>query len=362
MLKPVAAVRYDPFDPPPWPTAYPMNAGGIKLDPTGCAGSGFGGETLVNVDGASTPATLSVAAGRTQVLRIVNGTADSPKLLRIRDAQGHAMPFQVVERDGVPVSGDMQAPFAHYVAMKELMLPPMSRAAVLLTAGPGKAFILSGEHFCAGPGGSTELHHDLVDIAAAGNTTTRPHALHSTPITIADTPAARMVAWVKAHPSQVRRRAITFTEYAFPGQGKIPLHAAYYITDTTRPDFREHPFWPVFPAGATVPSNADIVVRQGTIEVWYLINASPETHDFHIHQMEFVQERDYGGMPMTVDTVFQPTGKLLPNPRDPDYPLIQPAITRVILDFRHVPKGTFVFHCHMLGHEDAGMMGTIRVE
>jgi FtsP/CotA-like multicopper oxidase with cupredoxin domain len=27
-----------------------------------------------------------------------------------------------------------------------------------------------------------------------------------------------------------------------------------------------------------------------------------------------------------------------------------------------VPKGTFVFHCHMLYHEDHGMMGVIRVE
>ncbi|MHB1588884.1 MAG: multicopper oxidase domain-containing protein [Metallibacterium scheffleri] len=29
---------------------------------------------------------------------------------------------------------------------------------------------------------------------------------------------------------------------------------------------------------------------------------------------------------------------------------------------RHVPKGAFVFHCHMLAHEDRGMMGMIRVE
>jgi FtsP/CotA-like multicopper oxidase with cupredoxin domain len=34
----------------------------------------------------------------------------------------------------------------------------------------------------------------------------------------------------------------------------------------------------------------------------------------------------------------------------------------VTLDFRDVPKGTFVCHCHMLAHEDAGMMETIRVE
>ncbi|MDE1887157.1 MAG: multicopper oxidase domain-containing protein, partial [Gammaproteobacteria bacterium] len=57
-----------------------------------------------------------------------------------------------------------------------------------------------------------------------------------------------------------------------------------------------------------------------------------------------------------------PVGKLLPNLHDPNFPLIQPSITKIILDFRHVPRGTFVFHCHMLFHEDHGMMGTIRVE
>lgn len=29
---------------------------------------------------------------------------------------------------------------------------------------------------------------------------------------------------------------------------------------------------------------------------------------------------------------------------------------------RRASKGTFVFHCHMLFHEDHGMMRTIRVE
>jgi hypothetical protein len=33
------------------------------------------------------------------------------------------------------------------------------------------------------------------------------------------------------------------------------------------------------------------------------------------------------------------------------------------MDFRDPNTvGTFVYHCHLLEHEDAGMMGTIRVE
>ncbi|MGH8190811.1 MAG: multicopper oxidase family protein [Rhodanobacteraceae bacterium] len=359
--KPEAPAHYDPFNPPVWPVSLPLRAGGITLNPNGCMGE-IHPEPVISIDGADSPASLQVPANRTQLLRLVNATSDSSKLLRLRDAQGRAMTFRVVERDGVPVSGDMQQPYAHYLDMKELMLSPMSRAAVLVTAKPGTTFTVSSEPFCAGDDESIELHHDLLRIRAGAQASGAAHALASKPMDAAATPAAKLVAWVRTHPSQAHRRAITFTEYNFPSHGKIPAHDAFYITDTTNPDFQERPFWPVYQPGAMVPSNPDIVVKQGTIEVWYLINTTLETHAFHIHQMAFVQERNYTGIPVAVDTTFMPVGKLLPNPRDPDYPLLKPSITKVILDFRHVPKGSFVFHCHMLYHEDHGMMGVIRVE
>ena len=174
-------------------------------------------------------------------------------------------------------------------------------------------------------------------------------------------PATKLVAFAHANPSLVRRRAITFTEYSFLKSGKIPEHESYYITDTTDRRFHEHSFWPVYAAGGTAPSHADVVVRAGSIEEWYLINATMESHVFHIHQMAYVQETSSAGIPITVDTTFVPVGSFLPNRRDPNYPLIKPSITKIILDFRHVPRGTFVFHCHMLFHEDHGMMAVVRV-
>jgi FtsP/CotA-like multicopper oxidase with cupredoxin domain len=205
------------------------------------------------------------------------------------------------------------------------------------------------------------MHHELLDLKAvpaadpSGTVASREESA-------AQTAAARLVSFARAHPQLVHRRAITFTEYAFPKRGKIPAHQAFYITDTTNPDFHEHPFWPMYRPGARFPDRADVVVKQGSIEEWYLINATMETHGFHIHQMAFVEENSFMGVPVTIDTVFIPVGKLLPNPRDPNYPLIAPSITRVLLDFRHVPKGEFLFHCHMLYHEDHGMMGVIRVD
>jgi FtsP/CotA-like multicopper oxidase with cupredoxin domain len=358
-LTPASPVPFDPFDPPPWPATYPMTAGGLTLDPTGC--NGAASEPDVSVNGADAPATLHVAGGTPQLLRIVNGTSDSASALEIRDAAGHKEAFALVGLDGNPVSGDSERPLSQYVSTKRLMLTSMSRADILATVPPGQETTISLEHYCQGKDGFFQMHEDLVQIIAGSDPPAPAVTINTKPAVIADTPAGRLVAYARAHSALVRRRALTFTEYVFPKNGNIPAHEGYYITDTTNPNFHEHPFWPVYEKGATVPSNPDIVVKQGSIEEWYLINATMESHAFHIHQMAFVQRRAVEGTPLMADTVFVPVGTLLPNPRDPNYPLIEPRITKILLDFRHVPRGTFVFHCHMLFHEDRGMMAIIKV-
>lgn len=358
-LHPAAPVKYDPFNPPLWPVTYPMTVGDVTSDPTGCDGSAP--EPLVTIDGATVPATLTIPSAQTQLLRIINGTSDSPKLFRLRDGSGVTQTLRVVAIDGVAVSGDMQRPLSQYIPMKRVMVSPMGRADILVTAPAGATLMLSSEHFCEGKDAFYQMHHDLLRIQAAAASAPGP-VIDARPLALSQTPAVRLIAYARAHPKLVRRRAITFTEYALPRDGKIPVHQAYYITDTTNLNFHEHPFWPTYASGATVPSNPDIVVHQGAIEEWYLINTTMESHVFHIHQMAFVIERNSDGFPVTADTAFVPVGKLLPNPRDPNYPLVKPSITRIILDFRRVPRGTFVFHCHMLFHEDHGMMATIRVE
>jgi FtsP/CotA-like multicopper oxidase with cupredoxin domain len=138
------------------------------------------------------------------------------------------------------------------------------------------------------------------------------------------------------------------------------VHGEFFITETSNRNFHEQPYWPSFGPGQDAPAHADIVVKQGSIEEWYLFNATLTTHTFHIHQMAFAAE-DEQPMPVMLDTVIVPAGRALPNPGDPNFPLIKPGLTRVLLDFRHVPRGEFVYHCHMLFHEDDGMMGIIRV-
>jgi FtsP/CotA-like multicopper oxidase with cupredoxin domain len=101
----------------------------------------------------------------------------------------------------------------------------------------------------------------------------------------------------------------------------------------------------------------NIVVKQGDVEDWIIENRSLELHDFHIHQIHF-QLREWFGYdvdePFLRDTVSVP---FFDNHMT-SYPSV-----RVRMDFRDPGSvGTYPYHCHLLEHEDGGMMGTIRVD
>jgi FtsP/CotA-like multicopper oxidase with cupredoxin domain len=146
--------------------------------------------------------------------------------------------------------------------------------------------------------------------------------------------------WLKP----ARRRKLYFSETHKDPADYASL-ATYYITlDGQKPK----PFDMNF-------KRPNITARQGTVEDWIVENRAPESHTFHIHQLHFqVLERD--GKPVdeaalrdTVDLPFW-DGKS-------PYPSL-----KLRMDFRS-PEivGTFLYHCHILEHEDGGMMGIIRV-
>ncbi|HKU67610.1 MAG TPA: multicopper oxidase domain-containing protein [Candidatus Baltobacteraceae bacterium] len=350
---------YDPFNPPAWPSFIPLRAGNERLDPHGC---GFFAEAVFTVNGADTPENLTVQADKPQLLRVLNALPNGPKFLRLRDASGAVQTLHVVGRDGIPVSNDDAHPLAHYLPMTGVLLGPTMRADILLTVKPGQTLTLYSDRYCPGAFGAELLKHDLLIISAAASTHADPHqsAVASTPLDSGDSRAVQLLRYARFHPKLVHRRALTYTQYDLPNPDGKGRHVEFYITETSNRDFHEQEYWPSFPPGRDTPSHADIVVRQGSVEEWYLWNATPEGHTFHIHQMAFAAE-DETPVPVMLDTVVVPAGRMLSNPGDPNFALIKPSRTRILLDFRHVPRGEFVYHCHMLFHEDNGMMGVIRV-
>jgi FtsP/CotA-like multicopper oxidase with cupredoxin domain len=109
----------------------------------------------------------------------------------------------------------------------------------------------------------------------------------------------------------------------------------------------------------------DIVATQGTVEEWTVENRAGENHEFHFHQLHFLVESEnnfeINGTPQSPAVLRQYLDMIQVPYWDgnPAHPF--PSVT-VRIDFRGPDVGDFVFHCHILGHEDLGMMNIIRVQ
>ncbi len=91
----------------------------------------------------------------------------------------------------------------------------------------------------------------------------------------------------------------------------------------------------------------DQTVQLGATEEWRLVNTSPDTHPFHIHVNDF-QVVSVNGEPVDADSWEDTT------------PI--PAFGEIVIRSRFLDfPGKFVYHCHILDHEDRGMMGVVEV-
>jgi FtsP/CotA-like multicopper oxidase with cupredoxin domain len=102
--------------------------------------------------------------------------------------------------------------------------------------------------------------------------------------------------------------------------------------------------------------------QQSVTEDWLIENSTLEIHAFHIHQIHFRDMTEAPGDPTRqplLDTVTVPAAPLIGDPAT-GYPGA-PGFVRLRMTFTTADIGEFVFHCHILEHEDNGMMGKITV-
>ena len=262
------------------------------------------------VNGQVNP-TISIRPGETQFFRIANIGSDIYYRLLL---DGHV--FHEIARDGNRAT--------QITTRQEILLPPSSRAEVLIQgAGPG-SYALRAQAFNTGPMGDS---YDAATIA-----TLISQDLPVVPIAIPSTLPA--VEDFRTLPI-ARQRTITFTESA---DGNT-----FFIDSGNG-------------AKQFDPNIVDSTIVQGTVEEWTLINATQELHTFHIHQTDF-QVTEINGVAQPFlghqDNVNLPyQGQETP----------APGQVKVIIDFRNpIIVGRFVYHCHILEHEDGGMMAVAEV-
>jgi FtsP/CotA-like multicopper oxidase with cupredoxin domain len=246
----------------------------------------------------------------------------------------------IVALDGVPLNADgTNGNFIDW--QTHIGIPPGGRVEFILTGPPlGTPGLLATRTVDTGSGGENDTNRMLATITASNDAPEPRSRLSSSPVPLPPS----TLPWLATVPP-VRTRKLYFSEQLLDPKNPNSATTFFLTVDGQTPK--------AFDPTSNVP---DIVVHQGDVEDWVIENRSTELHAFHIHQLHFlmVAWRDAPvNEPFLRDTVNVPyfDGKTL------EYPSVT-----LRMDFRDPNTvGTFVYHCHLLEHEDGGMMGTIQV-
>ena len=140
----------------------------------------------------------------------------------------------------------------------------------------------------------------------------------------------------------------------------------FYIVQTYASDGEVNPKTTALRPFTAGDANPQVVVhlhgKDSVTEEWLVENSTLEIHAFHMHQVHFrditVNSTNLDLQPI-LDTDVLPAAPLIGNvatgrPGAPGY-------LKLLMTFTKQDIGEFVFHCHILEHEDNGMMSKIRV-
>jgi suppressor of ftsI len=286
----------------------------VEIPAKGCGAEAEAVEEIFTVNGAVRPR-IEIAPKERQFWRIVNASAD-----RYLDLQLDGQTFEIVALDGMPLAyHDPKNPTR---TTNHLLLAPAGRLEAIVTGPPhGTHSTLRTLCVNTGPDGDPNPAMVLADLvqptAGQSEKDSTPEQAHA----IDDRPAVYKPIDVEPLKKMAPDFTVIFTEDK----------NGFYINGRK------------FAMDASPMTSA----RIGTYQHWRIVNRTTELHPFHIHQVHFLAyaENDVPlPYPAWLDTVNVPNG----------------GSVDVVLDFTEpIIKGMAVFHCHLLNHEDKGMMAKI---
>jgi FtsP/CotA-like multicopper oxidase with cupredoxin domain len=275
---------------------------------------------------------LQSAPATRELWRVLNASADEILDLEYQ-VGGSAQPLTIIGVDGVPVGSGTGG--IRTLTDTHFLLGAGGRVEFIVTTpAAGSEGELVTRPVDAGPAGLPYPARPLLRVSAGGTSSAAALAhLHLAPAL--PTRRLRFARLAAAAPDAQRR--LYFSEAP-----TSPGHLGYFITVEGRT-----------PKVYDMSAPPDLTLHQGTVEDWRIENRSDEDHVFHIHQLHFkVLAHDDAPVddPALRDTINVPhwsgAGPF-------------PSVT-LRMDFRNPDiVGTFVYHCHLLGHEDAGMMASL---
>ena len=275
-----------------------------------CGTSGENDSGFATVNGALRPA-IALAPGERQFWRIVNAQPEA-----FLDLSLDGRPFEVIALDGEPLTYRNRA--RPRMTVQHLLVPPAGRVEAIVTGPPaGANATLRSACVDTGPAGDINQGQVLADVVPA---TASAEPMQTVPVS-STPPVFKSDAGVAAAERTPPRFVVRFTE---------DKHG-FYINGKK------------FAVNAAPMTTVDI----GSYQHWRIVNKAREMHPFHMHQTHFL--------------TFAEDGRPVPDPVWLDTVNVRAQSTvDVVMDFTDpVVRGMAVFHCHILNHEDKGMMAKV---
>jgi FtsP/CotA-like multicopper oxidase with cupredoxin domain len=282
----------------------------VAMQTTQCGTAPEKPERAFTVNGSLRPQ-IDIAPGERQFWRIVNASPD-----RYADVQLDSTPLEVVALDGMPLA--YHDPAVRKRSMSHVLVPPAGRVEAIVTGPPADSHAaLRSLCFDTGPDGDSNPAMVLADIVSARPSNLQARsALGGAPVYATFQPA--VIKRVEASEPQF---VVNFTE---DKQG-------FYINGQK----------------FEMDSGPIVTVDVGSLQHWRVTNPTREVHPFHIHQVHFLTYAVDGNPvkdPVWLDTVNVSYGNSVD----------------LVMDFTDpIIRGMSLFHCHLLNHEDKGMMAKI---
>lgn len=292
----------------------------------------------------ATPIIL-VKPGEKQFWRVANATLQDFMPIQVLN-NGRPTKLQIIALDGYPVNKPWE--------VDSILIPPAGRAEFIVTgpaAGSSGQFVTGA--YSTGPTGNADLSQLLATIqtsqadtktvakAADAKVDTATPALAAVAEASSSAPAVKL-KWADSDKKVATiQRKLYFSEEFGGTNGPIQ----FYITvDGQKQKVFEADEKPV------------ITTHVGAVEDWTIENRALETHAFHIHQIHF-RLLEVDGQPVAHNSMLDTIAVPYWEGKGPYHSV------KVRMDFSDPTiAGTFLFHCHILLHEDLGMMHKILVE
>ncbi len=299
---------------------------GSSQDPDAGAQLTLNFQPAVYPEGGPAPV-INVQAGKQEYWRFLNSTTTDFLTLQILF---NAVPqdFEVIAIDGVQL--------ATPVFESTVIVPPAGRVEFITPAVPlGTSAIFMNQGFNTGPVGDNNPLQRLANIVPMQNLQMPQVPAHTTR---PPTQPVRFSGLKTQIPTGTRK--LYFSEQVV---GTNPPLQFFITVDGKKPK--------VF----AMDDPPAIVTNTGAVEDWTIENRSGEVHAFHIHQIHFLV--------MAINGVPVPNPDLQDTIQIPNWAGTGPYPSVTLrMDFRDPNiAGTFVYHCHILDHEDGGMMEKIQV-